>query len=217
MGRPYFDDAAIARQVMFWSVATLDRFDAWDKALHHRTANAQSDPAAYWTQAREHHLVMVCARNTLRAVGLIRESSALAPIVAATKPVEAAVAAIRDVLEHWDDHLPEFSVNPRGAGFEKSGKKLVALNDTAAPFSGGGFTNKDGSYLVRGVLTGTQLVDWLNDLIGIATTLHPGLKVFVPVPRPTRWFSDQFGQWPLPADKTPTTQEAPSPEGDGAS
>lgn len=206
---PYFDEFGTARAIVFWAVSTRESLERWSAlqseyvwmALADLDEPKEDEYQRYWSMALQHHFVFVTAKNVIRAITLAKEKvpgSSIAGLADDAVELRKAIGLVRDVLEHWEQHMPVFNVHPRQVTPKRAGEELLAINDEALPYMPGGWGNHDGPYLSKGIVTEAQMTAWITHVIEVATTSHPLLSRFVPKAAESRWGTDDSGIWPLP-------------------
>jgi hypothetical protein len=199
----YFSGLGAERQALLWASAVRVRLTSWERivALHlaveiYRHSPPDERPEIqrrdYWRGQVEHHLLVVAAAHMLRSMTLLEKP----PLVPAL--VRKELIAVRDLLEHWDENMPVFNVQPRPREPKyPSGKGFAARNPVAGPYDWWTWESQRGA-MVTPQVSGPEVRAIADAVIRRVLDTRPGLEEFVEPDGVSPWIdaSGSDGWWP---------------------
>lgn len=205
MQEDYFEGIGGLRQMVLWTVATRQALERWESsvasAIHFELYEQHKPPGRLvWLAEIDRHFTFVAAHNLIRAVRLIGLE------VKVDEDLEAAVTQHRHLLEHWDENMPVFNVEPREVEPRyRSGKEYALANPSTTPYGSIRWNSSDGPTLGSDI-TAAHLHAFLDDAQARAVVQHPGLEDYIPERRRSPWLGEEAGsgRWfPRPPDEVP--------------
>lgn len=196
----YFDDHMTARQILFWSVTTRRQLDRWGACVAEalRCANDHSQPPGelVWRSEAERHLALVAAANLARALKLLPQAYAPIPELL---PI---LTDIRNVLEHWDEHLPAFLSYSKGA-LKLSGRNFAERFPDSIPWSAFAWNSHQGPMLLARKISAAELHEALDQLEASVLRKWSSMAEYIPERPPSPWIGDEEPRdrwWPRPTE-----------------
>jgi hypothetical protein len=135
----------------------------------------------YWQGELERHMLLIAARNLVKAIELLDCPPVVDPVV------RAELIETRDLLEHWTENMPVFNVTPRPRqpGY-RSGKDFAGRNAEHGPYCWWSWNALRGP-LVTPNVSGEQLRLFVDDTVEAALTVRPDMAEYV-LPSPPSCF-----------------------------
>jgi hypothetical protein len=190
MASQYFEGLMVDRQLLFWTIATRRLLEQWEASVAEIISlELQSKPEPgqlIWRNQADRHFLFLAARNLLRAADLAAESL-----------IETALAEtlkdVRDLLEHWDENMPIFNGNVKGAPPRLSGKRFAERNPAATPYWSSTWTSKEGPLLFPSGPPAVQLHNALDEVETVVIRRRPELSEYIPERTDQPWLGDDWG------------------------
>jgi hypothetical protein len=195
----YFDEFMVDRQRLLWTIATRRQLERWEPlvAAAVRDQSVQRKPyePEIWIAEIERHLTLVSARNLMRALDLPPPAN-----VSIEPALCAELIGGRDLVEHWEENMPVFTVTPRvEQPKHRSGKQFASRNPGQHPYGQISWNPQTGARLLPQV-SAPQLHRLLDVVEAEIVKKDPLLGMFVPARAPSPWVQENGEWWPRPAD-----------------
>lgn len=174
----------------------LDRWEALiaENLLNEPHDTVRSAGALIWQAQFEHPFCLIAARHLLRTLDM----SGLP--IAVDEVLRAEIMEGRDLLEHWDENMPVFNIQPRPSDpGRKTGKAFAQRNPRHGPYWWLAWDDKVGPKLLPHVPAAAVHV-LLDDVEAYVLRDAPDMSAYL-LPRPeSPWVE---GWWPRPRSGEP--------------
>lgn len=205
----YWDSQSKAGRVAAWAGASQVQFERWEPLVAQQVAAAfdakyPMPSRLVWQMDMERHFLLVAIDHLMTALKF-----AQFPVQMPMKPAIELENA-RNLIEHWQEHMPTFNSTPRPQLSTKypSASAFAVVNPTGTPFSSLEWGSTVGPKLLPRV-TADEVKRVVEAVTARLVLDHPNLAPFFHEWEPSPWIGgdDPSDKW-FPAVMLPPAADA---------
>lgn len=189
--RGYFDESMQYRMLLQFSIAVRRQLDRWEalvsESINHAMRNEENPGRLIWDTEIEHRLLLSSCGQLLKSLDMSDLEVEVDPVM------RAELKEVPDLLEHWENNMQIFNVNPRPEIPRfRSGKSFLARNPDRSPYSALRWkmhihgNDSELTVYVTVNVSRDQVLALVQDVQRAVLEASPGLARFVP----EEWLSD---------------------------
>lgn len=180
-------------QVLLWAIAARRELHHWDRdvaaAASLRLHRKPEPRNLTWMAEIDRHFALVALANLVRAL-----RCADVDVVMDDEDLPERLTDLRNVNEHWDDYMPNFSAGRKIRGPQPSGKRFAEKYPGASPYQAWSLDTDQGAML--GPATPVALVLAFVERVEAAVLAQrPDLAEVRPEPEENPWLGEDAGDW----------------------